>query len=140
MFSARFFLAAPCLNFALLMQFCHGLVVEMDNNMTSSAYLHSYACFILVRFWKDILKFILYTQIHDRYCRNVNVVILCVAFAFCLFFGLQIQIALHGRSLASNSGDPTMRENLSDVGKLGLRLLEDLTALAAGGSVCANNF
>nr|XP_034597637.1 protein MON2 homolog isoform X2 [Setaria viridis] len=27
-----------------------------------------------------------------------------------------------------------MRENLSDVGKLGLRLLEDLTALAAGGS------
>ncbi|TKW17045.1 hypothetical protein SEVIR_5G340000v4 [Setaria viridis] len=37
-------------------------------------------------------------------------------------------------SLASNSGEPTMRENLSDVGKLGLRLLEDLTALAAGGS------
>jgi len=43
-------------------------------------------------------------------------------------------------SLASNSGEPTMRENLSDVGKLGLRLLEDLTALAAGGSVCANDF
>ncbi|WVZ68665.1 hypothetical protein U9M48_017579 [Paspalum notatum var. saurae] len=37
-------------------------------------------------------------------------------------------------SLASNSGEPTMKENLSDVGKLGLRLLEDLTALAAGGS------
>nr|CAB3478457.1 unnamed protein product [Digitaria exilis] len=37
-------------------------------------------------------------------------------------------------SLVSNSGEPTMRENLSDVGKLGLRLLEDLTALAAGGS------
>ncbi|XP_021311537.1 protein MON2 homolog isoform X3 [Sorghum bicolor] len=40
----------------------------------------------------------------------------------------------HTVSLGSNSGDPTMRENLSDVGKLGLRLLEDLTALAAGGS------
>ncbi|CAL4973786.1 unnamed protein product [Urochloa decumbens] len=40
----------------------------------------------------------------------------------------------HTLSLASNSGEPTMRENLSDVGKLGLRLLEDLTALAAGGS------
>nr|CAB3474415.1 unnamed protein product [Digitaria exilis] len=37
-------------------------------------------------------------------------------------------------SLVSNSGEPIMRENLSDVGKLGLRLLEDLTALAAGGS------
>lgn len=56
------------------------------------------------------------------------------------FFGLQIQISLHGRSLATNSGEPTLRENLSDVGKLGLRLLEDLTALSAGGSVCANNF
>lgn len=31
-----------------------------------------------------------------------------------------------------------MRETLTKVGKLGLRLLEDLTALAAGGSVCAN--
>lgn len=31
-----------------------------------------------------------------------------------------------------------MRENLTKEGKLGLRLLEDLTALAAGGSVCAN--
>lgn len=29
-----------------------------------------------------------------------------------------------------------MRETLTDAGKLGLRLLEDLTALAAGGSVC----
>lgn len=38
------------------------------------------------------------------------------------------------QSLACNSGELTMRENLSDVGKLGLRLLEDLTALAAGGS------
>uniref|UniRef100_A0A0D9V6A9 Mon2 C-terminal domain-containing protein n=1 Tax=Leersia perrieri TaxID=77586 RepID=A0A0D9V6A9_9ORYZ len=38
-------------------------------------------------------------------------------------------------SLRSNSVEPTMREKLSDVGKLGLRLLEDLTALAAGGSV-----
>ncbi|RLN22029.1 hypothetical protein C2845_PM07G24560 [Panicum miliaceum] len=37
-------------------------------------------------------------------------------------------------SLASNSREPTMRESLSEVGKLGLRLLEDLTALAAGGS------
>jgi len=32
---------------------------------------------------------------------------------------------------------PVMRENLSETGKLGLRLLEDLTSLAAGGSVCA---
>jgi hypothetical protein len=56
------------------------------------------------------------------------------------FFALLIQIALHDRSLASNSGEPAIRENLSDVGKLGLRLLEDLTALAAGGSVCANDF
>ncbi|GAB2246516.1 hypothetical protein Droror1_Dr00002009 [Drosera rotundifolia] len=31
-------------------------------------------------------------------------------------------------------GDPTMRENLTEAGKLGIRLLEDLTALAAGGS------
>lgn len=30
-----------------------------------------------------------------------------------------------------------MRETLTKDGKLGLRLLEDLTALAAGGSVCA---
>ncbi|XP_051226815.1 uncharacterized protein [Lolium perenne] len=36
-----------------------------------------------------------------------------------------------------NYGELTMREGLTDVGKLGLRLLEDLTALAAGGSVCA---
>lgn len=61
-------------------------------------------------------------------------------FAFLLLFALLIRTALHDRSLANNSGEPTMRENLSDVGKLGLRLLEDLTALAAGGSVCANNF
>lgn len=31
-----------------------------------------------------------------------------------------------------------MRETLTEAGKLGLRLLEDLTALAAGGSVCAH--
>ncbi|KAL5219869.1 hypothetical protein ABZP36_024582 [Zizania latifolia] len=37
-------------------------------------------------------------------------------------------------SLGSNSVEPTIRYKLSDVGKLGLRLLEDLTALAAGGS------
>lgn len=30
-----------------------------------------------------------------------------------------------------------MRETLTETGKLGLRLLEDLTSLAAGGSVCA---
>lgn len=29
-----------------------------------------------------------------------------------------------------------MRAGLTKTGKLGLRLLEDLTALAAGGSVC----
>jgi hypothetical protein len=29
-----------------------------------------------------------------------------------------------------------MRETLTETGKLGLRLLEDLTSLAAGGSVC----
>ncbi|TVU34939.1 hypothetical protein EJB05_16797 [Eragrostis curvula] len=40
----------------------------------------------------------------------------------------------HTLSVASNSEEPLIRENLSDVGKLGLRLLEDLTALAAGGS------
>jgi len=32
---------------------------------------------------------------------------------------------------------PVMRETLTETGKLGLRLLEDLTSLAAGGSVCA---
>ncbi|KAL9265165.1 MON2-like protein [Drosera capensis] len=32
-------------------------------------------------------------------------------------------------------GDPIMRENLTEAGKLGICLLEDLTALAAGGSV-----
>uniref|UniRef100_A0ACD5W2E0 Uncharacterized protein n=1 Tax=Avena sativa TaxID=4498 RepID=A0ACD5W2E0_AVESA len=37
-------------------------------------------------------------------------------------------------SYAFNYGELTMREDLTDVGKLGLRLLEDLTALAAGGS------
>ncbi|KAK3162088.1 hypothetical protein QOZ80_1BG0085230 [Eleusine coracana subsp. coracana] len=37
-------------------------------------------------------------------------------------------------SLPSKSEEPILRENLSDVEKLGLRLLEDLTALAAGGS------
>jgi hypothetical protein len=31
-----------------------------------------------------------------------------------------------------------MREDHTKEGKIGLRLLEDLTALAAGGSVCAN--
>ena len=37
----------------------------------------------------------------------------------------------------SVSGEPSsMRETLTETGKLGLRLLEDLTALAAGGSVC----
>ena len=37
------------------------------------------------------------------------------------------------------SGGPSlMRETLTKSGKLGLRLLEDLTALAAGGSVCDN--
>lgn len=36
------------------------------------------------------------------------------------------------------SGSPAVRrENLTETGKLGLRLLEDLTSLAAGGSVCA---
>ncbi|KAB8083719.1 hypothetical protein EE612_006015 [Oryza sativa] len=39
------------------------------------------------------------------------------------------------KSLGRNSVEPTVREKLSNVGKLGLRLLEDLTALAAGGSV-----
>ncbi|VAH80557.1 unnamed protein product [Triticum turgidum subsp. durum] len=37
-------------------------------------------------------------------------------------------------SLAFSYGELIMREDLTDVGKLGLRLLEDLTALAAGGS------
>lgn len=34
-------------------------------------------------------------------------------------------------------GKLKMRETPTKAGKLGLRLLEDLTALAAGGSVCA---
>lgn len=43
------------------------------------------------------------------------------------------------RSLCGNlvSEGSLKREVLSKVGNLGLRLLEDLTALAAGGSVCA---
>lgn len=36
-----------------------------------------------------------------------------------------------------SGGPPLMRETLTETGKLGLRLLEDLTSLAAGGSVCA---
>lgn len=37
----------------------------------------------------------------------------------------------------SLSGGPLLkRENLTKAGRLGLQLLEDLTALAAGGSVC----
>lgn len=32
-----------------------------------------------------------------------------------------------------------MRDTLSETGKRGLRLLEDLTASAAGGSVCVNS-
>jgi hypothetical protein len=36
-----------------------------------------------------------------------------------------------------SGGQSLMRETLTKDGKLGLRLLEDLTALAAGGSVCA---
>lgn len=53
---------------------------------------------------------------------------------------LDIQHTLLHRSLAFSYGELIMREDLTDVGKLGLRLLEDLTALAAGGSVCVNNF
>jgi hypothetical protein len=56
------------------------------------------------------------------------------------FFLSSCSLTLHVRSLASNSEEPVIRENLSDVGKFGLRLLEDLTALAAGGSVCAHVF
>lgn len=33
-------------------------------------------------------------------------------------------------------GSSAARENLTKTGKLGLRLLEDLTAIAASGSVC----
>lgn len=40
------------------------------------------------------------------------------------------------KSLSGRSA--LMRETLTKAGKLGLRLLEDLTALAAGGSVCAD--
>lgn len=48
---------------------------------------------------------------------------------------------LMNRSLEQEfiSGGPSiMRETLTNSGKMGLRLLEDLTALAAGGSVCTN--
>lgn len=37
----------------------------------------------------------------------------------------------------ASEGPSLRRETLTKPGKLGLRLLEDLTALAAGGSVCA---
>jgi hypothetical protein len=53
---------------------------------------------------------------------------------------VDIQLTLGDSSQGFNYGELTMREGLTDVGKLGLRLLEDLTALAAGGSVCVNNF
>jgi len=61
-------------------------------------------------------------------------------FAFSLLVLVNIQRTLHDSSHALNYGALTMREDLTDVGKLGLLLLEDLTALAAGGSVCVNNF
>ena len=61
-------------------------------------------------------------------------------FAFLLVFLVDIQHTLHDSSHAFNYGELTMREDLTDVGKLGLRLLEDLTALAAGGSVRVKNF
>lgn len=35
-----------------------------------------------------------------------------------------------------SGGSSLMRESLTRAGKLGLRLLEDLTALSASGSVC----
>lgn len=38
-----------------------------------------------------------------------------------------------------SGGLSLMRETMSKAGKLGLRLLEDLTALAAGGSVCGTS-
>ncbi|GMP60733.1 hypothetical protein CsSME_00023471 [Camellia sinensis var. sinensis] len=38
-----------------------------------------------------------------------------------------------------SGGQSLMRETLTTAGKHGLRLLEDLTALAAGGSVCADS-
>lgn len=53
---------------------------------------------------------------------------------------LQMKFQHFCRSLEHEfiSGGPSlMRETLTKAGKLGLRLLEDLTALAAGGSVCA---
>lgn len=44
------------------------------------------------------------------------------------------------RSLESEfvSGRAAVQGTLTKTGKLGLRLLEDLTALAAGGSVCVD--
>lgn len=61
----------------------------------------------------------------------------------CLDTSLVKTFYLHDRSPNS---DLTRRdaihsqESLSKVGKLGLRLLEDLTALAAGGSVRAKSY
>lgn len=60
-------------------------------------------------------------------------------FPFCGIFFLLVKLVVcvvsYDRSIESK---PTMRADLTKEGKLGLRLLEDLTALAAGGSVCAN--
>jgi hypothetical protein len=50
------------------------------------------------------------------------------AFNFSMNRSWEHEIVSRGQSL--------MRETLTNAGKLGLRLLEDLTALAAGGSVC----
>lgn len=54
---------------------------------------------------------------------------------------ISISVMYLNRSLEQEfcSGGPSlMRDILTNSGKLALRLLEDLTALAAGGSVCAD--
>lgn len=69
---------------------------------------------------------------HPHMHTSVNI------FTSCLSCITQANSSIH-RSLDSGfvSGGPSsMRADLTKTGKLGLRLLEDLTALAAGGSVC----
>lgn len=66
---------------------------------------------------------------------------LLISFRVFDIFCINIKNHKNNRSLELESvfgGSALMRETLTKVGKLGLRLLEDLTALAAGGSVCAD--
>lgn len=56
---------------------------------------------------------------------------------FCPICNLAYSSSVRSLETRTVTVQPSMREYLSKTGKLGLLLLEDLTALAAGGSVCA---